>query len=168
MEKLFLIMFSFCLFIASSFSQEIYTDSISKKEIKKLAFLSGNWEGEGWMMDPNGERHSFQQTENVEFKLDSTSILIEGRGFANRQIVHDALAIVRYDKENKRYSFSSFLANGRGGNFYGEIKDQEFHWYPGQNMRYIIKVDGNQWAEIGEMNRNGEWMQFFQMNLTKK
>jgi hypothetical protein len=168
MKKILLIIFTGILFTGNSFSQESYTDSISKNAIKKLQFLTGNWEGEGWIMDPTGKKFSFQQTEVVQFKLDSTSVLMEGKGSANEQVRHHAMAVVRYDKNEKTYKINTYLANGHGGNFSAEQKNDEFHWYPSENMRYIIKINDRKWVETGEMKRDGSWFQFFQMDLTKQ
>lgn len=55
------------------FSQTSETDSISKAKIKKLDFMVGNWKGTGWMMGRNG-KSEFEQTERIEFKLDSTAV----------------------------------------------------------------------------------------------
>ncbi|MDX1472226.1 MAG: hypothetical protein R3213_12075 [Flavobacteriaceae bacterium] len=153
---------------SSMYSQTFKTDSISKSEISKLQFMTGNWEGKGWMMTPNGNREEFNQTENIQFKLDSTAVLIEGLGKSHGQIIHNAMAIVSYDKENNNYTFQSYLQNGRKGEFKAEIIGNKFYWYPNQNMRYIIEInDKGQWFEIGEIKQGENWFQFFEMTLNK-
>lgn len=161
------IMLSLIVF-SSMYSQTFKTDSISKSEISKLQFMTGNWEGEGWMMTSSGTMEKFNQTENIQFKLDSTTVLIEGLGISHGQIIHNAMAIVSYDKENNNYTFQSYLQNGRKGEFKAEIIGDKFYWYPNQNMRYIIKVnDKGQWFEIGEIKQGENWFQFFEMTLNK-
>src|SRR5690554_6625031 len=56
------------------------TDKEAREAISKLAFMTGHWDGEGWMMTPDGQKHPFTQSEDIVFKLDSTALLIEGLG----------------------------------------------------------------------------------------
>jgi len=160
----------FCLiFTLNAYSQAPKTDETVKSEIQKLAFIVGEWEGEGWMMGRDGSRNSFTQSEHIQFKLDSTAILIEGLGKNNGQIIHNAMAIVAYNKQEKNYTFNSFLSTGHGGSFKAELKEDKFYWYPNENMRYIIYLnEKGQWYEIGEMKRQDSWFQFFEMTLDKK
>ena len=152
----------------SIFAQGGETDEISKREISKLAFIVGDWEGEGWMMAQNGIQHSFVQFEKIIFKLDSTAILIEGLGMDDEKVIHNALAIITYNKEEKNFNFTSFLANGMGGKFKGELIGEKFYWYPRDNMRYIIYLnEDGQWFETGEMKNGEDWFQFFEMTLDK-
>ncbi len=121
------------------------------------------------MMGQDRAKHEFSQTENVQFKLDSTAILIEGKGMSQGKVIHNALAVVRFDKTNNQYSFQSFLQNGREGNCKAELIDGKMCWYPSDNMRYIISINENgQWFEIGEINMQNNWYQFFEMTLNKE
>ena len=143
-------------------------DKKAQDELEKLSFIVGQWEGEGWMMGRDGTKHTFTQTENVQYKLDNTAILIEGIGTSGGQIIHNALAVVRFNHEDADYTFNSYLATGQTGEFKGEIMDGKFYWFPNENMRYIIELneDGH-WLEVGEINQNGSWFQFFEMRLEK-
>ena len=150
-----------------SFSQNFETDSISKAKIKELNFMVGHWKGNGWMANRNG-KSEFVQTEKIEFKLDSTAILIEGQGKANGKIIHDALAILSYNKTDDNYSFRSFLPSGKNAEFKAELIDNKLHWYPSENVRYVIwQNDNKQWYEKGEFKREGNWTQFFEMTLDR-
>jgi len=149
--------------------QELKTDSLSKSEIGKLEFMTGKWEGTGWMMGRDGKKHEFNQTENIQFKIDGVVMLIEGLGMSKGKVTHNAIAIISYNKEEKNYKFTSHLSSGRGGSFNAELKENKFHWYPNENMRYIIWLnEKGQWYETGEFNRSGKWFQFFEMTLDKK
>lgn len=151
-----------------SFGQAEKTDSISKQEIIKLDFLVGKWDGEGWIMGRDGQKYTFQQTENIQFKIDSVAILIEGLGKSNGQITHNALAIISFNKEDSFYNFHSYTATGRGGSFDAKLIDDKFYWYPNEKMRYIIWInDKDQWYETGEYKREEKWNQFFEMTLNK-
>lgn len=151
----------------TSIAQSIKTDSISKSEISKLVFMVGNWEGKGWMMGKEG-KSEFEQTEIIQFKLDSTAILVEGQGKSGGMIIHDAMAILSYNKEDKNYAFRSYLKNGQNASFKSELIDNKLYWYPNENVRYIIWLnESGQWYEKGEFKRNGNWSQFFEMTLSK-
>lgn len=157
------------VFSPSLFSQDIETDQESKSEIKKLAFIVGNWKGTGWMMGRDGQKHNFIQTEKISFKLDSTAILIEGLGLDNGKVIHNAMAIINFKKDSKSYNFRSYLANGRNGDFKAELIDGVLYWYPNDNIRYIISLSASgQWVEVGEMKRGSEWFKFFEMTLEKQ
>jgi len=150
-------------------AQSVETDTLAQAKIAKLEFLVGQWEGRGWMLGQDRQKYEFNQTEDIQFKLDGTALLIEGKGMSNGNIIHDAMAIVTYDKQNDQYHFQSYLANGRNGNFKAELIDEKFYWYPRENMRYIIAInDDGQWLEKGEYNNQGNWFQFFEMTLGKK
>ncbi len=156
------------LLIQFSFGQSFETDSICKSEITKLNFLTGKWKGEGWIIGADKKKSEFSQTENIQFKLDSTAVLIEGLGKNNRMIIHNAMAIVSYNKEDGLYTFQSYLQNGRKGEFKAELIDGKFYWYPNQNIRYIIELnEKDQWYEIGEFRQGESWNRFFEMTLNR-
>lgn len=166
--KTFLSSFLLLFVTLISFSQTIETDSISKAKMSELQFLVGNWEGKGWMKGREG-MSNFNQTENVQFKLDSTAILIEGIGKSNGKIIHNALAILTYNKEDDSFLFRSYLQNGQSADFKAEMIDKKLYWYPNENVRYIVWLNKEgQWHEIGEFKRGDDWFQFFEMTLDKK
>ncbi|WP_034257658.1 hypothetical protein [Altibacter lentus] len=152
----------------TSFAQNSKTDSISKAKIKTLDFMVGNWKGTGWIMGRDG-KSEFAQTEKIEFKLDSTAILIEGKGTSNGKVIHNALAVLTYNKEADHFSFRSYLPSGMNAEFKAEVIDDKLYWYPNENVRYIIwQNDAGQWYERGEFNKNENWSQFFEMTLDKE
>ncbi|MHA6281169.1 hypothetical protein ACXYMT_13390 [Salinimicrobium sp. CAU 1759] len=169
--KILALIFTATLTITASIAnaQDSETDIEAQKAISQLEFIVGDWKGTGWMMGRDGQKHPFNQTENIKFKLDSTAILIEGLGKSNEIITHNAMAIVTYDKSEKNYNFRSYLSTGRGGDFKAELIDGKFYWYPNENMRYIISLNNKgQWYETGEIKRDNEWVQFFEMTLDKQ
>jgi hypothetical protein len=169
MKNITLIILTTLFLITTAYSQGAETDKEAKEAISKLAFIVGDWSGTGWMMGRDGQKHTFMQTESIKFKVDSTVILIEGLGKDNGKIIHSALAIVTYNKVDKKYSFRSYLSTGRGGDFKADLSDGKFYWYPNETMRYVINLnDKGQWYETGEMKRENDWFQFFEMTLDKK
>lgn len=149
-------------------AQEKIPDSASRQQITKLQFLAGEWQGEGWVMKNNGEKLYFKQTEKVQFKLDSTALLVEGLGISQGEVIHNALAIVRSASNEDGYNFYSFLSSNRSGEFRGELIGDKFFWYPDENMRYTIFLnEKGQWYETGEIKRGDTWILFFEMALDK-
>ena len=168
MKTLFLFILGCLIGLHQGHSQSFETDLEAKEHIKKLDFLVGKWEGSGWRIGQDGIKHNFDQTENVQFKINSTAILIEGKGFSNGQVIHNAMAVVTSDEDSGQYEFQSYLQNGMKGSFKAEIIEDKFYWYPNENVRYIISInEQGQWFETGEYNRSGNWMQFFEMSLSK-
>ena len=160
---------SIILLTTLTHAQDMETDQSNKTEVSKLAFIVDDWKGNGWMMGQDGQKHSFDQTESISFKLDSTAILVQGLGKANGKVIHNAMAIITYNKADNNYNFHSYLANGREEKFKAELKEKELHWYPMDNMRYIIFInEKGQWCEKGEMKRGEQWFQFFEMTLDKQ
>ncbi|MGB3183720.1 MAG: hypothetical protein WBB45_20175 [Cyclobacteriaceae bacterium] len=158
-----------CSALAQAQGYEFNTDAKAKEEVSKIAWLTGEWEGSGWRMGMDRQKHTFRQHEMVQFKLDSTAILIEGKGHKDGEVIHDALAMMTYDDENDRYDFRTRLADGKGGNFYAELKGDTLYWYPGDTMRYIIYLDEQgRWYETGEVNHSGQWYQILEMTLVRK
>ena len=139
-----------------------------------LAILEGRWEGEGWMRQGPGEPRRFHGKETVERRLDGRLIIVEGvhSGGSPEHVVHHAFAVISHNPSTGRFRFQSFLADGRSGDYEGELKDGAFVWgfdQPQQGrMRFSIHVRDNQWHEIGESSRDGiTWTQFFEMTLSK-
>jgi len=158
-----------CILLAfPAISQPGKIDTIAKAQIIKLAFITGEWKGSGWVLGADKQKHYFDQTEKVQFKLDSTALLIEGVGKTNGIVTHNALAIITFVKSKEHFNFQSYLSSGHGGSFKAELLANRLYWYPSDNMRYIIYLtDKGQWYETGEINQNGQWMQFFEMTLNK-
>jgi hypothetical protein len=145
------------------------TDSVSQAEISKLEFMVGKWKGAGWIIGRDQQRSSFEQTEDIQFKLDDTAILIEGLGISNGRVTHNALAVISFNKLENHYNFQSYMSNGMSGSFKAELIENKLYWYPVDNIRYIIYInDEGQWYETGEMNRNDQWFQFFEMTLDQE
>ena len=57
-------------------------ESSTAPEMEKLSNLIGHWEGNGWIQRGN-IRNEFRQTEDVQVKLNGTTLLIEGNAQNN-------------------------------------------------------------------------------------
>lgn len=147
-------------------------------EMKKLDFLVGQWQGEGWIMLGPNQRHTFRQTENVQRKVGGTVLLIEGLGKSMDTsnagaIVHNAFAVLSYDKDAKVFRWRAFRADGSSIDTEAKVSENMLIWGfrdpRGGNIRFTIKLnEKGQWYEIGEMSRDGQtWLKFFEMTLNR-
>lgn len=153
--------------------------SAQLQEMKKLDFLIGEWQGEGWTEFIPGQRRTSPITEKVQSKLGGMILLIEGLGktkIAGREeevVVHHALGIVSYDAAAKRYRIKSYLVDGRSTEAEAEFVEAGFQWRfqtpQGTSIRYTVKLtEQGEWFETGEMSQDGKsWRQFHEMTLQK-
>lgn len=169
-----------CLFSAPSASAQTTASSDADSPMDPLAFLAGEWEGEGWMMVGPNQRHTFVQKEHVETRLDGNLMLIEGLGRASEdtsRVVHHAFAVVSYNAADGLYVMRAHRANGAGTQSIdaeATVEDGAFVWGfddpRAGTIRYTIREDADgRWFEIGEMSRDGgaTWFQFFEMTLER-
>ncbi|WP_298021723.1 hypothetical protein [uncultured Parasphingopyxis sp.] len=139
-----------------------------------FAWMVGEWQGEGWMLAPNGERLSFESQEIVSSRLSGAALLVEGRhhepGHSDR-VVHDAMAMITWDAGANEYRFRTALANGRGGNFLLQPTNEGFNWRmdtPRGQIVYTIEHDDGVWTERGEIiEPGGRSIEIFGMTLHK-
>jgi len=84
--------------------------NVQREAMKKLAFLLGQWSGEGRMLRPPSEWIDFTQTEHVEYKLDGALLVIEGvgRAKADGRPMLQAYGIVSYDDASGKYHMRAF------------------------------------------------------------
>lgn len=151
-----------------------------KEAMKNLTFLAGQWEGEGWIMNREGNKNTFTQTEDIQWKMDGELLLIEGLGksydeaLQEERVIHNALATVTYNTQTGNYDFQSYVAGRGSGTAVGKLLDEKtFQWElsaPHGKIRYTITINKEgQWYEVGEYSPDGQvWNQFFEMTLTKE
>lgn len=147
--------------------------------MKKLAFLSGHWKGEAWIL--MGKEKSWAvQREWVAPKAGGKVLLIEGLGKekladgGEGKVVHEALAVVSWDAEKKAYRFEPYVA-GRP-NVSGALEvlgENRIAWgYTTERgrVRFTISLTPEgAWHEVGEATRDGQsWVKFFEMTLQKQ
>jgi hypothetical protein len=149
----------------------------SGSEMRRLDFLLGAWEGEGWVSFGPDQRHTAKVREFAQAKAGGSVLLLEGLGKAKLEgkeeevIVHNAFATVWYDREAKRFRIMAWRATDDSINADIKVGDKNLIWgFPdpraGQ-IRFTIKLDeAGRWFEIGESSRDGmTWNKFFEMTL---
>lgn len=106
MKRLYLKLGCTVCFIAllafTSTAQKNRDNTKQKAEMAKIFFLEGNWEGSGWIMRQDRQKHYFEQSEKVVLTLDGTAILIEGLVYKNmiQFIMHWQLLILTLKRRN--------------------------------------------------------------------
>ena len=139
----------------------------------RLAPMVGTWTGEGWIRRGPGEPQRFKGREVVEARLDGRVLLVEGRHLdaQDGHPVHHAFAVISMDGTTGGYHFSSHLGDGRSGDYRAEWREGAFIWFmeipQAGRMRYTIRIEGNHWKELGELEREGKWVPFFGMEMTR-
>ncbi len=177
MKKQFtLLVATFFVITMNSYGQpNMHPDSLTMKAMDKLSFLSGDWTGEGWIQ-MGRDKHYFFQSETVAQKLNNTLIVIDGQGVDSEtnKIIHQAFAVISFDKVENEYLMRAFRADGNYIDAEAKVDENgSFVWgftHPqaGQ-MRYTILLKDGKWIEAGEMSRDGNnWFQFFEMSLSKQ
>jgi len=136
-------------------------------------FLVGRWSGEGWASYGPGPRHSFHETESIEAKLEGLLLLIQGHGTdEGGKTVHDALAIMSYDPQDKHYHFRAYEQMGRSVDSVAQCHNNTMTWSLAAGpttIRYTISLNAKgQWHEIGTaIIPNAPEQQIFEMTLDK-
>jgi hypothetical protein len=147
-------------------------------EMRKLDFLLGAWEGEGWMDFGPGQRHATKVKESAQGKAEGSVLTFEGLGKAGapgkdeEMVVHSAFGVVWYDGEAKRFRMMAWR-EGRSVEADITVGEKSLVWgfrdqRAGQ-IRFTIKLDeAGRWFEIGEISRDGmSWNKFFEMTLKR-
>jgi hypothetical protein len=157
----------------------VNVDSLQEAEMNKLHFLQGQWKGIAWTMTPNREKSYIIQTEKVEVKQNGLVVAIQGSGIDQKslqskpKLVHDAFAILYFDKQRQKVQMMAF---NKGNRILTEPilrQDNTLIWgfdIPNAGkVRYTIRLnEQGQWFEVGEFSRDGvNWFQNFEMTLDR-
>lgn len=146
-------------------------------QMRPLSSLAGRWKGEAIITQQGGVTVTVNQEENIEFRLDSLVLQIEGIGKSKSdpaRISFHALGFVSYHASRQCLEMKSFLKDGKQTDAFFRITDtNQFDWgfdVPGGKILYHITIDPvlKTWNEIGKFSPDGtRWFPFFEMKLTK-
>lgn len=174
-------MFVFVLTASLLFGQATDHSQRCKEEMKKLAYLIGDWKGEATHKSAKGPVTVMQQ-EHIEWKLQEMVMVIEGTGreksetTGKEEITFQAMATVNFDPLDQQFKWKSFVKEGYSTNAYFKvIEENKFEWGfdipTGGKTKYIILLDPAKktWYETGEYSKDGtKWMKFIELNLVKQ
>jgi hypothetical protein len=123
-----------------------------KAAMKKLSFLAGKWSGKATVRLGPGEPIEITQTEDIEYRLDGTILVIEGAGRdpKTNQIVFNAFGVVSYDNAKSAYEFRAY-SDGRKVDSLFESDGAGFAWgfdSGPAKIRHVMKLtDKGEWSE---------------------
>lgn len=141
-------------------------------QMQQLKDMIGIWEGEGYIIDrESNQKVFFRQREEIHYALDSTIVMVDGQGHDDDKLVHHAKAILAAGDTEQTFDFYSFLQDGRKGKYEMRIADNQLVWkipLEQGEIRYTMHLNGDEWKETGEFNRNGTWYPFMEMKLKKQ
>ena len=151
-------------------------DSKNGGGVKQLDFLVGKWQGQGWS-EENGQRKEFFSTENVQYKLGETALLIEGTHTdkfspkMEKPSVFEALALVTFNPKADNFLWRTATKEKGGGNFEAKLLgEKSLEWGLKNVFRFTIEINkSGQWFEIGEISKDGgkTWVKNFEMTLNR-
>ncbi len=142
-----------------------------REAMQAFARMDGIWRGPAWTITPQG-RHEITQTERIGTFLGGTVRVIEGRGYeAGGNVSFNALGIISYDNQRRRYTLSSW-AQGRSGAFEIRPTADGYEWEvpagPGAIIRYTATIRDGTLREVGHrIAGEAAPVQIFEMNLRR-
>ncbi len=144
--------------------------------MEKLAWLKGEWEGEGWRATQSG-RENFSVRESVSEELGGLVILARGRGWSvgedGKEIEsHKAFGVLSYDAFAQTYRFDAFVKQGYQTRTQPQVEENGYRWShpagPDTQMRYYARLtDTGEWLESGERCVKDACAPFMEMRLKR-
>ncbi|MBO6728959.1 MAG: hypothetical protein JJ884_00310 [Maricaulis sp.] len=145
------------------------TDSAGRPA-EALAWMQGEWQGEGWIIGRDGQRRTFTVAESVRSAADGHVLQIHGVGTAQGRVVHDAAGFVT--RTESGMTMQAVNMQGQSQTVPLEVTENGFAWQLvmgdyGRVEYEASHVDGL-WIETGAWcPTGGECIQNFSMQLTR-
>lgn len=140
--------------------------------MRAFARLDGVWRGPASVLQPDGTRLEFTQTERIGPFLAGSVKVIEGRGYdADGRVRFNAFGIVSYDAEKRAFTMHSH-AQGHVGDFaFVPTADGGYSWEIPLGpavIRYVATVKDGELHEVGDRVVAGrEPLRIFEMRLKR-
>jgi hypothetical protein len=156
--------------------------AVQREAMKKLDFLVGKWEGPASYQIGKGKMHSLRQSEEVQYRLKGTVLLVEGTGRRTEgipaggddNIAFNALGVISYDPEVKQYRIKTHTMEGRTVETELKLVDRGVVWgfktpKNSGEVRHTMKLnDKGEWYEVSEFSPDGKtWYKTVEMTLTR-
>ncbi len=169
----------FLLIFLASIGYSQSPEIIQQNAMKKMEWLVGEWKGTAWTQMGPQNRDTVEMHESIVLELNGTILKIKGTGYhfnkeGNKEVAHDAFAVVSYDVANQKYRWQSWrVPGGYFTEHEPEVGENSFSWImetPQGKMKYKLQLNNKgQWHETGHFSRDGEnWFPFFEMVLNKQ
>jgi hypothetical protein len=129
--------------------------AVQHEAMQKLSFLAGRWSGPITVFHGPGTPVHLTQTENIEYKLDGTVLLIEGKSTdADGKVAFSALATISYDDGSHTYRMRAYH-DGRYVDAELAALENGFSWGfasgPAQVMNTMHLTPKGEWSEVTEV-----------------
>jgi len=166
------IFLSLVLFASSASAQGQRDIAAQTAAMRDIAFLQGDWLGQGWRILPTGERVQSTQQVRVQPRASGLALTVEGtslrQGPAETKPSAGSFAVVTYDERAKRYLFRSF---GFGEMIEADARllaPNKFEWTvpAGQSLlRFVVDGSAGSWMESGYRSTDGgkSWVHLYQL-----
>jgi hypothetical protein len=151
-----------------------HTDSFAQEsKLELLKPLEGKWSGSGWISLPDHTIVKFNQTEDIQFKLNNNIVLINGKGvdITAKTPDFEAYAIVYSEASGLKMSAHTMDGKHTLANVVLEpgLMTWSFAVPNGGTVKYSITFTNTTWAEEGNYSPDGQqWFPFFEMTLKKE
>ena len=139
--------------------------------MRAFAMLDGLWRGPATVLQRDGSRLSFVQTERIGPFLGGSIKVIEGRGYDDDgRVRFNAFGIVSFDPATRAYSMHSH-AMGHVGDFAFVATGDGYRWeipLGAATIRYVATVKDDELHEVGDRIVEGsEPLRIFEMRLKR-
>ena len=139
--------------------------------MRTFAMLDGMWRGEATVLQADGRRLSFVQTERIGPFLGGSIKVIEGRGYnGDGSVRFNAFGVVSFDPATRAYTMHSH-ALGHVGDFAFVPTTDGYRWeiaLPTGRIRYVATVGGDELHEVGDLILDGRApVRIFEMRLKR-
>ena len=133
---------------------------VQRAALKKLDFLVGKWSGEARVLRGPGEPLELIQTEEVQYKLDGSILIIEGIGKtkADGKVALQALAIVSYEDERETYRMRAY---NDGRYLETDLKLSE----NGKGITWGFRLGDIKTSSRLRINEKGEWTELTEIAI---
>jgi hypothetical protein len=128
--------------------------------MKKLDFLVGKWAGEAQIFAPTDQSIVLAQTEEAQYKLGGLILMIEGigRAKADGKLVLQALGVISYDDETRKYRMRAF----NDGRFLEtEVKLLD----AGQGITWGFAAGAIRTSSVMRISGKGEWTELTEITI---
>ena len=143
-----------------------------KDAMKPFATNYGIWRGPAFTTLADGRKIEITQTERVGPFLDSSVMVLEGRGYDPKtgSVAFNAFGTISFDPAAKTYTLHSYAA-GRVGDFPVTATADGYVWQIAAGpatIRYTISIKDGVWHEVGDRIMAGkDPVRFFEMTLKR-